>query len=75
MWPRTKRIRLNASNLDESDGGAEPPIQRKKQRRHRPCLFIDAEAAVEGDASGDEAADDDEDDDLGRFIVSDDVEF
>ena len=75
VWQPTKRIRLHAFDLDEFDGDAEPPIHRKGQRRHRPCLFIDTEAAVEGNASGDEAADDDEDDNLGGCIVADDVEF
>ena len=75
VWPPTKRIRLHASDMKESDGDTEPSIRRKGQRRHRPCIFIDAEAAVDGDASGDEAADDNDDDDLNGFIVSDDVEF
>ena len=44
----------------------------KARRRTNP--FIDAEAGVDRDASGDEGTED-ENDDLDSFIVADDVEF
>ena len=51
----------------------EPPRRRKRARR-RANPFIDSEAGVDGEASGDEGSDD-ETDDLGKFILADDVEF
>ena len=51
----------------------DPPRRRKRARRHANP-FIDAEAGVDGDASGDEGIDE-EIDDLDKFIVADDVDY
>ena len=75
MWP-PRRPHLELENGDyeqESDVEPVPPRRRKKAKR-RTNPFIDAEAGVDGDASGDKGTED-ENDDLDGFIVADDVEF
>ena len=75
MWP-PQRPRLELKETDyewEEDSEPGPPRRRQKARR-RMNLFIDAEAGVDGDASGDEGSDD-ENDDLDGFIVADHVEL
>ena len=75
MWPPL-RPHLELENGDyeqESDSEPEPPRRRKKARRHTNP-FIDTEACVDGDASGDEGTED-ENDDLDCFIVADDLEL
>ena len=51
----------------------EPPRRRKRARR-RANQVIDAEAGVDGYASGHEQSDN-ENDDLYGFLVPDDIEF
>ena len=75
MWPpRRPHLKLENSDYEqESDAEPEPPRRRKKARcRTNP--YIDAEACVEENASGDEGTND-ENDDLDGFIFDDDVEF
>ena len=50
------------------------PVRRHKSARRCAKPFIDTEAGVDGDVSGDEQTDD-EIDDLNSFIVADDVEY
>ena len=45
-----------------------------KKTRRRTNLFIEVEAGVNGDASGDEETED-ENDDLDGFIIADEVKF
>ena len=75
VWPpRRPHLELEDGDYEqESDVEPEPPRRRKKAKR-RTNPFIDAEAGVDGDASGDEGSED-ENDDLDGFIVADDVEF
>ena len=73
MWP-PRRLHLELEDGDyqqESDTEPDPPRRRNKARR-RNNPFIDAEAGVDGDASGDEGTED-KNDDLDGFIVADDV--
>ena len=57
----------------EQDEDVKPkPARRRKRARRSANSFIDAEAGVDGDASGDEGTDDEID--LVGFIVADDVE-
>ena len=75
VWPpRCPHLELMDGDYEqESDVEPEPPRRRKKDKR-RTNPFIDAEAGVDGNASGDEGSED-ENDDLDGFIVADDVEF
>ena len=74
VWPpRRPRLELEEADYEQEDNEPEPPRRRKRARR-RMNPFIDAEAGVDGDASGDEGTDD-ENDDLDGFIVADDVKF
>ena len=75
VWP-PRRPRLELEEADfEPDENAEPePPRHRKRARRRVNPFIDAEAGVDKDASGDEETDD-ENNDLDGFIVADDVEF
>ena len=75
VWPpRRPRLEFDVGDYkQEEDIEPEPPRCRKRARR-RANPFIDSEAGVDGEASGDEGSDD-ENDDLDGFIVADDVEF
>ena len=75
MWPpRRPHLELEDGDyVQERDAEPDPQRFRKKAKRHTNP-FIDAEAGVDGDASGDEGTED-ENDDLDGFIVADDVEF
>ena len=75
MWP-PRRPHINFDNGDyeqQEDAEPEPPKRRKKARR---CAnpFIDAEAGVDGEASGDGGSDN-ENDDVDGFIIADYVQF
>ena len=75
VWP-PRRLRLEFEEADyeqEENAEPEPPRRRKRANRH-VNHFIDSEAGVDGDASGDEGTDD-KNDDLDGFIIADDVEF
>ena len=73
VWPpRRPHLELVDGDYEqESDAEPEPPKPRKKARR-RTNPFIDAEASVDGDASGDETAEH-KNDYLDGFIVVDNV--
>ena len=69
------RIRATIRQIGKQEEGTEPqPLRCRKRARRRANPFIDAEAGVDGDASGEEGTDD-ENDDLDGFIVADDVEY
>ena len=73
VWP-PRRAHLEYDDGDYEQEDTEPqPVRRRKNARRRANSFIDTEARVEGNASGDENIDD-ENDDLDGFIVADDVE-
>ena len=75
VWPpRRPHLELEDGDYEqESDAESEPPRRRKKALR-RTNPFIDAEAAVDGEASCDEVTED-ENDYLDGCIVANDVEF
>ena len=75
VWP-PRRPHLEFDDGDyEQEEDTEPQFVRcRKSARSRANPFIDNEAGVDGDASGDEQTDD-EIDDLDGFIVADDVEY
>ena len=74
MWPpRRPRLELEEAEYEQEDNEPEPPRRRKRARR-RVNPFIDAEAGVDKDASGDEGTEE-ENDELDGFLVADDVEF
>ena len=74
VWPpRRPRLELEEADYEQEDTEPKPPRRRKKARR-RVNPFIDAEAGVDRDVSGDEETDD-ENNDLDGFIVANDVEF
>ena len=75
VWPQ-RRLHLEFDDGDyeqEDDTEPEPPKRRKIKRR-RVNLFIDAKAGVDGDASKDKGSDDNNYD-LYGFIVDDNIEF
>ena len=72
--------RTSRPNLEVDDGDyvqeKTPCLSHQivERANRRPNRFIDAEAGVDGDASGVEGSDD-ENDDLDGFIGADDIEF
>ena len=72
MWP-PRRPHLEFDDGDyEQDEDTEPQqVRRRHNARCRANPFINAEAGVDGDASGDEGTDD-ENDNLDGFIKADD---
>ena len=72
----TRRPHMEFDDWDyKQDEDAEPEqTRRRKRARRSENPFIDAEAVLDGDASGDEKTDD-ENDDLQGFIIADDVEY
>ena len=76
VWPLSRRIRLNKSYLDKSEGTELMlAFRRKAPRRVQFNPFIDAETSVDGDASADKTEDDNKNDNLNGFIIADKVEF
>ena len=75
VWPpRRAHLKLEGGDYEqENDAEPETPRRRNKARR-RTNPFIDAEAGVDGDASGAKGTED-ENDDLDGLIDADDVEF
>ena len=75
VWlPRRLHLELENGDYNQDiDAEPEPPRRRKKAKR-RTNPFIDVEAGVHGDATGDEGSED-ENDDLDYFIVVNNVEF
>ena len=75
VWPpRRPRLEFDVGDYEQEEGIEPEPPRRRKRTRRRANPFIDSEAGVDGEASGDEGSDD-ENDDLDGFIVPDDVEF
>ena len=75
VWP-PRRAHLEFDDGDfEQEVDTEPqPVRRRKKARRRANPFIDTEAGVDGNASGDEQTDY-ENNDLDGFIVADDVVY
>ena len=75
VWqPRCPRLEFDVGDYEQKEDTDPEPPRRRKRARCSANPFIDAEACVDGEASGDEGSDD-ENDDLDGFIVADDVEF
>ena len=75
VWPpRRPRLEFDVDDYEQEEEIEPEPPRRRKRARRRANQFIDSEASVDGEASGDEGSDD-ENDDLDGFIVADDVEF
>ena len=75
VWPpRRPRLELEKAEYEQEDEAEPQPPRRRKRKRRCVNPFIDAEAGVDGDASGDKGTDY-ENDDLDGFIVTDDIEF
>ena len=75
VWP-PRRLHMEFDNRNykhEEDTAPEPPRRRIKVNC-RANSFINPEAGMDGDGSGDNRTDD-ENDDLTGFIVANDVEF
>ena len=75
VWPpRRPRLEFDVDDYEQEVDIEPKPPRRRKRAKRRANLFIDSEAGVDGEASGDEGSDD-ENDDLDGFIVANDVEF
>ena len=75
VWPpRRPHLEFNDGDYGQEEDTEPQLVRRRKSARRRVNPFIDSEAGVDGDASGDERSDD-ENDDLDGFIVADDIEF
>ena len=75
VWPPLRpRLELEEADYEQDENAKPEPPRRRKRARRRVNPFIDAEAGVDGDASGDKETDD-ENNYLDGFIVTDDVEF
>ena len=73
VWPpRRPHLEFEKGDYEQEYAETEPLTHSKKVRRANP--FIDAEAGVDGEASGDVGSDNDNDD-LDGFIIADDIEF
>ena len=75
VWPPSRpHMKFDDVNYDQEEDTQPQPVKRRKNARRRANPFIDTEAGVNGNASGDEQTDD-EDDDLDSFIEADNVEY
>ena len=75
MWPpRRPNLEFDDSDFEQEENTELQPVRYRNSARRRANPFIDAEAGVDGDASGDKETDDDNDV-LDGFIVADDVEY
>ena len=75
VWiPRRPHLKFDDRDYEQEEDTEPQPVRRRKNARRRANPFIDTEAGVDGNASGDENTDD-ENDDLDGFIVADDVEY
>ena len=75
VWPpRRPHLEFDDGDYEQEEDTEPQPVRRRKNAPHRANPFIDTEAGVDGNASGDEKTDD-ENDDLDGFIVSDDGEY
>ena len=75
VWPpRRPHLEFDDGDYEQEEDTEPQPVRLLKCARHCSNPFIDAEAGVDGDPSGDEGTDN-ENDDLDGFIVADDVEY
>ena len=75
VWPpRRPHLEFDDCDYEQEENTQPQPVRRRKYARLRANPFIDTEAGLDGNASGDEKTDD-EIDDLDGFIVADDVEY
>ena len=75
VWPpRRAHLKLDNDDYEQEIDAESEPLRRRKKARRPTNQFIDAEAEVVGDASGEEGTKD-KNDDLDGLIVADDVEF
>ena len=75
VWPpRRPHLKFEDGYYEQEDDIEPQPVRRRNSARRRANPFIDTEAGVDGEASGDEQTDD-ENDDLDGYIVADDVEY
>ena len=73
VWPpRRPHFEFDDGDYEQEEDTEPQLVRRQKNARCRPNPFIDAEAEVDGAASGDEGTDD-ENDDFNGFIVANDV--
>ena len=75
MWPpRRPHLQFDDGDYEQEENTEPQPLRHRKSARRSAIPFIDAEAGVDGDASGDDGTDD-KNDDIDSFIVADDVEY
>ena len=75
MWPpRRPHLEFDDGTYKQEDVTEHQPVRRRISARRHKNPFIDTEAGVDGDASGDKGSDD-ENDDLNGFIVADNVVY
>ena len=75
MWqPRRLHLEFDDGNYEQEEDIEPQPVRRRKIARLRANPFIDIEAGVNGNASGDEKTDD-ENNNLDGFIVADDEQY
>ena len=75
VWPpRRPHLEFDDGDYEQEENTERQPVRSRKNARRRANPFIDTEAGVDGNASGDEKTDD-ENDDLDGFIVAVDVEY
>ena len=75
VWPpRRPHLEFKGGDYEQEDDTEPQPVRRRKNARRRANPFIDTEAGVDGNGSGDKRTDD-ENDDLNGFIVADDIEY
>ena len=75
MWPpRRPHLEFDDGDYEQEENTEPQPVRRRQSARRYANPFIDTEAGVDGNASGDEGTDNDNDD-LDGFIVADDVKY
>ena len=68
MWPhRRPHLEFEDGDYEQEEDTEPQPVRRRKSARRCATSLIEAEAGVDGDASGDEGTDD-ENDDLDGFM-------
>ena len=72
--PRRLRMEFDVGNYKQKDVNEPEPPKHRKRAKRSANPFIDAEAGVNGEASGDEKSDD-KNYNLDKFIAADVVEF
>ena len=75
VWPpRPPHIKFDDGDYEQEEDSEPDPPRRRKRARRRANPFIDAEAGMDKEASGDERSEF-ENDDLDGFKVADDGEY